>query len=110
MQQNYYNNKQRIHVVISQDLLDVYPMCCIDRLKSQSTAEIIKLCRLGPGDPATTKNLAEQLCPDLPSGSRIADFGCGVGASALVLAQSLPKARVFALDSHAPFVARLENA
>ncbi len=68
------------------------------------------LSHLGPGDPETTRNLAERLCPDLPSGSRVADFGCGVGASAIVLAQSLPKARVLALDSHAPFVARLENA
>ena len=58
------------------------------------------LNHLGPGDPETTRNLAERLCPDLPSGSRVADFGCGVGASALVLAQSLTKARVLALDSN----------
>ena len=68
------------------------------------------LVHLGPGDSATTRNLAEQLCADLPSWSRIADFGCGVGASALVLAQSLPKARVLAVDSHAPFITRLETA
>jgi serine/threonine-protein kinase HipA len=67
------------------------------------------LVHLGPGDSATTRNLAERLRPDLPSGSRVADFGCGVGASALVLAQSLPMARVLALDSHAPFIARLET-
>ena len=67
------------------------------------------LVHLGPGDSATTGNLAERLCPDLPSGSRVADFGCGVGASTLVLAQSLPTARVLALDSHAPFIARLES-
>lgn len=67
------------------------------------------LVHLGPGDSATTRNLVERLYPDLPSGSRVADFGCGVGASALVLAQGLPKARVLALDSHAPFIARLET-
>lgn len=68
------------------------------------------LDRLGPGDSATTRNLVERLRSDLPSGSRVADFGCGVGGSALVLAQCLPEARVLALDSHAPFIARLETA
>ena len=63
---------------------------------------------LGPGDSATTRNLVERLRSDLPLESRVADFGCGVGASALVLAQSLPRAHVLALDSHAPFIARLE--
>lgn len=66
------------------------------------------LVHLGPGDSATTRNLAERLRPDLPSVSRVADFGCGVGASTLVLAQSLPKAHVLAVDSHPPFIARLE--
>jgi SAM-dependent methyltransferase len=65
---------------------------------------------LGPGDSTTTRNLVERLHSDLPSGSRVADFGCGVGASALVLAECLPEARVLALDSHAPFIARLETA
>ena len=68
------------------------------------------LHHLGPGDSATTRNLVERLGSDLPRGSRVADFGCGVGASALVLAQCLPEARVLALDSHAPFIARLEAA
>jgi SAM-dependent methyltransferase len=67
------------------------------------------LVHLGPGDSATTRNIAERLRSDLPSEPRVADFGCGVGASALVLAQTLPKAHVLALDSHAPFVARLES-
>jgi SAM-dependent methyltransferase len=67
------------------------------------------LVHLGPGDSATTRNLVERLRSDLPSESRVADFGCGVGASAIVLAQSLPKAHVLALDSHAPFIARLES-
>jgi cyclopropane fatty-acyl-phospholipid synthase-like methyltransferase len=68
------------------------------------------LHHLGPGDSATTRNLVERLGSDLSPGSRVADFGCGVGASALVLAQCLPEARVLALDSHAPFIARLEAA
>jgi SAM-dependent methyltransferase len=67
------------------------------------------LNHLGPGDPAITGNLVRRLRPKLPSEPRVADFGCGVGASTLVLARSLPKARVLALDFHAPFVARLEN-
>jgi len=65
---------------------------------------------LGPGDSATTRKIAERLRTEFPSPSRVADFGCGVGSSSLVLAQSLPKARVLALDSHAPFIARLETA
>ena len=64
---------------------------------------------LGPGDSATTRMLVERLLPDLAISSRVADFGCGVGASTLVLAQSLSKARVLAVDSHPPFIARLET-
>ena len=69
-----------------------------------------RLVHLGPGDSATTRNLVERLRSDLPPGSRVADFGCGVGASALVLAQCLPEAHVLAVDSLAPFIARLETA
>jgi SAM-dependent methyltransferase len=36
-------------------------------------------------------------------------MGCGVGASALVLAQAMPTARVIAIDSHPPFVDRLRE-
>ena len=67
------------------------------------------LTHLGPGDSAITRDLAERLRPDLPSEPKVADFGCGVGASTLVLAQSLPMASVLALDSHAPFIERLET-
>ena len=49
-----------------------------------------QLVHLGPGDSATTRNLVQRLRPDLPSRSRVADFGCGVGASTMVLAQCLP--------------------
>jgi SAM-dependent methyltransferase len=63
----------------------------------------------GPRDTATTRNLVKRLRSNLPSEARVADFGCGTGASAVVLAQSLSKAHVLALDSHAPFIARLES-
>lgn len=78
-------------------------------LMSAYTVVFDHLVHLGPGDSATTRSLVERLRPDLPSGARVADFGCGVGASALVLAECLPEARVLALDSHAPFIARLET-
>lgn len=68
------------------------------------------LVHLGPGDSTTTKDLVERLRSNLSPASRVADFGCGVGASALVLAQCLPEVRVLALDAHAPFIARLEAA
>ncbi len=67
------------------------------------------LAHLGPGDPGMTREIAEKLRPSLPSAARVADLGCGVGASALVLAQVLPDARVLALDLHAPFIDRLRN-
>lgn len=67
------------------------------------------LHHLGPGDSATTRSVVERLRTDLPSAPRVADLGCGVGVSALVLAQCLPQVRVLALDSHAPFVASLET-
>ena len=68
-----------------------------------------RLTHLGPGDLAATKRLVERLRPDLPPALRVADFGCGVGASTLVLAECLPESRVLALDSHAPFIERLET-
>ncbi len=60
-------------------------------------------------DPAITRKLVERLRSKLPSDARVADFGCGTGASALALLESLPTAHVLALDAHAPFVARLES-
>ncbi len=68
------------------------------------------LVHLGPGDAGSTRDLAERLRPYLSSRPRVADFGCGVGASTLVLAQTLPKAHVLALDAHAPFISRLQTA
>ncbi len=81
-----------------------------NEIMSAYTIVFDHLVNLGPGDSATTRKLVERLCQDLSSGPRVADFGCGVGASALVLAQCLPTARVLALDSHAPFIARLKAA
>ena len=80
-----------------------------NEIMSAYTVVFDHLVYLGPGDSTTTRNLVERLQSDLPSGSRVADFGCGVGASALVLAECLPEARVLALDSHAPFIARLKT-
>jgi serine/threonine-protein kinase HipA len=81
-----------------------------NEIMSAYTVVFDHLIHLGPGDSAATRSLVERLRSDLPSESRVADFGCGVGASTLVLAQCLPDARVLALDSHAPFIARLETA
>lgn len=81
-----------------------------DEIMAAYTVVFDHLVYLGPGDSATTRSLIERLQSDFPSEPRVADLGCGVGASALVLARSLPKAHVLALDSHAPFIARLESA
>ena len=81
-----------------------------NEIASAYTGVFRDLHHFGPGDSAITRKIAERLRPELPSGSRVADFGCGVGSSALVLAQSLPNARVLAVDSHAPFIARLATA
>ena len=80
-----------------------------NEIMSAYTIVFDHLTHLGPGDSATTRNLVQRLRSDLPAASRIVDFGCGVGASSLVLAQCLPQARVLAVDSHAPFIARLET-
>ena len=67
------------------------------------------LARLGPGDSGMTSEVLELIRASLPSAPRVADLGCGVGASALVLAESLPDARVLALDMHEPFISRLHD-
>lgn len=68
-----------------------------------------QLSQLGPGDSEITRSLVERLRSDLPRAPRVADFGCGVGASSLVLAQSLPEARILAVDMHEPFIERLKT-
>jgi 2-polyprenyl-3-methyl-5-hydroxy-6-metoxy-1,4-benzoquinol methylase len=41
----------------------------------------------------------------LESGARVADVGCGHGASLVVLAEAFPKARLHGFDFHAPSIA-----
>jgi SAM-dependent methyltransferase len=79
-----------------------------DDILSAYTVIFEKLFYLGPGDEGLTRHVLERLRTDLPTVARVADFGCGVGASALTLAHSLPQARVLAVDSHAPFVERVQ--
>ena len=88
------------------------------RIMTQAEEEIMaaytvvfdQLVHLGPGDAETTRQLAERLLPHLPLASRVADFGCGIGAPTMVLAQSLPSARILAVNAHQSFIARLETA
>ena len=64
------------------------------------------LPRQGPGNRACARK-ALRLCRDLPSSPRILDLGCGVGGQTHHLA-GLTAGSILAVDSHAPFVARLE--
>ena len=41
----------------------------------------------------------------LESGARVADIGCGHGASTIVMAQAFPASRFVAIDSHGPSIA-----
>jgi len=66
------------------------------------------LPRQAPGSDACTREALARL-PPLPEAPRVADFGCGPGRSALVLAAELG-VRVLALDLHPPFVAALRSA
>lgn len=67
------------------------------------------LPRQGPGDRAGAER-ALALCGELPPAPDVADLGCGVGGQTLHLAELLPRARIVALDQHAPSVARLRAA
>ncbi|WAJ30102.1 SAM-dependent methyltransferase [Antarcticirhabdus aurantiaca] len=62
--------------------------------------------RQGPGDDALTRRLIERL-PRLPGKPRVADLGCGTGASAFVLAEMLG-VPIDCVDASADFVAILE--
>jgi SAM-dependent methyltransferase len=42
----------------------------------------------------------------LEQGGRVADVGCGHGASALLIAEAFPKAKVVGFDNHAPSIER----
>ena len=63
---------------------------------------------LGPADGGTTQKLIDRLREELRPKPLVADFGCGVGASALRLAETLPEGRVLALDLYKPFIDRLQ--
>jgi len=61
------------------------------------------LSREAPGSAATTELLL-RLAEPLPPGPRIADMGCGPGASSVLLAESTG-GHVVAIDLHEPFLA-----
>ena len=43
--------------------------------------------------------------PRLEGGAKVADVGCGHGASAVIMAQAFPKSRVHGFDNHGPSIA-----
>ncbi|MEL7738000.1 class I SAM-dependent methyltransferase [Citromicrobium bathyomarinum] len=63
--------------------------------------------RQGPGDDALTRRLLDRV-PTLPPEPRIADLGCGTGASAMVLAEAL-NTPVDCVDAAHAFIAILEE-
>ena len=67
----------------------------------------IGLDHQGPGDPAFTQQMVAQL-PPFTMPPRIADLGCGAGASTLVLAAHF-RAPVQAVDFAAEFLAQLDT-
>ncbi|XXF79351.1 methyltransferase domain-containing protein [Myxococcaceae bacterium GXIMD 01537] len=62
--------------------------------------------RQGPGDAAFTRRMLS-LLPGLPARPRIADLGCGSGASTLILAEHF-QAPVTAVDLSRDFLQQLE--
>lgn len=46
----------------------------------------------------------------LQAGARVADVGCGHGASTLIMAQAYPKARIIGFDSHAGSIEQARRA
>jgi SAM-dependent methyltransferase len=65
------------------------------------------LDRLAPGSPDTTRR-ALAMVPDLDARTRALELGCGCGSASLILASALP-GKLLAVDSHAPFIARLRE-
>ena len=61
--------------------------------------------RMGPGDPQFSRKILASL-PPLPEVPRIADLGCGAGAGALLLAETL-RAPVVAVDASRAFLDQL---
>ncbi|MBN2840327.1 MAG: class I SAM-dependent methyltransferase [Coriobacteriia bacterium] len=60
--------------------------------------------RQGPGSDAETVRALELTGLDRNAELRVADVGCGTGASTLVLAQNLPNARITAVDLFPEFL------
>jgi SAM-dependent methyltransferase len=50
------------------------------------------------------------VCDKLANGARVADVGCGHGASTIVMAQAYPKSQFVGFDYHAPSVERARAA
>lgn len=66
----------------------------------------VRNARQGPGGAAQTRLALHLSGLEARSGLRIADLGCGTGASTLILAECLD-ADIIALDFAAPFLAEL---
>jgi SAM-dependent methyltransferase len=64
------------------------------------------LPRKGPSSERLVQALLAELAPHLPARPRAADLGCGSGAAAILLAETLDAA-VVAVDPCEPFVAEL---
>ncbi|HLI28354.1 MAG TPA: class I SAM-dependent methyltransferase [Chloroflexota bacterium] len=52
----------------------------------------------------------EGVVAKLEAGARVADVGCGHGASTLIMAQAYPRSRFHGFDSHAPSIERARAA
>ncbi len=65
--------------------------------------------RQGPGSDEETLRALELTRLDRGAELRVADIGCGTGASSLVLARELPRARVQAVDLFPAFLEVLEE-
>jgi SAM-dependent methyltransferase len=65
--------------------------------------------RQGPGSDEQTALALRLTDLDPAAPLRVADIGCGTGASTLALARLLPQARITAVDFLAPFLQRLQH-
>jgi predicted O-methyltransferase YrrM len=65
--------------------------------------------RQGPGDETETRRALELTRLRLTDAVRIADIGCGTGASTLVLANQLPCSRITAVDVFPEFLEVLQH-
>ncbi len=63
--------------------------------------------RQGPGCASATKQ-ALSWCDDLPQNADVLDIGCGSGAQTFDIAEELPLASIIAIDTHQPFLDRLQ--